>query len=153
MNDIWPIIFGAILAIGGGWISDEIRAWRERGRELKSIKIAIGDELGEIETTINNMHQVWTQAGVLSPTYITELLSNTTAFDNLRTRLFLVRDEELRKKVVTFYKNLKDTSKKSEGKLGTLANTSEATAEQGKFDAEFQALCNSAKAIKKELEC
>lgn len=152
MNDTSSIILGAILAIGGGWISDEIRAWRERGRELKSIKIAIGDELGEIETTIGNMHEVWNQAKVLSPKYITDLLMNTTAFDNLRTRLFLIRDEDLRKKIVAFYKKLKDTGENSKGKLGTLADTDEAKAEQGQFDTEFQALCTEAKNIKKDLE-
>ena len=104
------IILGAALAIAGGWISDEIRAWRERKRELKSIKIAIGDELGEIETTINNMHEVWTTAKVLSPSYISDLLANTTAFDNLRTRLFLIEDKVLRKKVVAFYKKRIDSA-------------------------------------------
>jgi hypothetical protein len=152
MNDIWLVILGAVLAIGGGWISDEIRAWRERERELKSIKIAIGDELGEIDTTITNMHEVWTQANVLSPTYINDLLANTTAFDNLRTRLFLIEDETLRKKVVVFYKKLKDAAKKSEGKLGTLADTDEARAEQRAFDTEFQSLGTEARGIKKELE-
>lgn len=151
-NETLYLILGAILAIGGGWISDEIRAWRERSRELKSIKVAIGDELGEIETTINNMHEVWKQAKVLSPSYISNLLANTTAFDNLRTRLFLIKNEELRKKIVAFYKKLKDVGKKSRGKLGTLADTDEAKAEQGEFDTEFQGICTEAKSIKKELE-
>lgn len=151
-NDTWLIIIGALLAIGGGWISDEIRAWRERARELKSIRVAIGDELGEIETTISNMHEVWEQAKVLPFSYITDLLGNTTAFDNLRTRLFLIKDENLRKKVIAFYKKLKDTAKKSEGKLGTLADTEEAKIEQGAFDTKFQGLGAEAKGLKKELE-
>ncbi|MFA6416381.1 MAG: hypothetical protein WCW56_02750 [Candidatus Paceibacterota bacterium] len=151
-SEFWYLIVGAILAVAGGWISDEIRAWRERERELKSIKIAIGDELGEIKTTISNMHEVWKQAKVLSPSYITNLLANTTAFDNLRTRLFLIKDENLRKRVVAFYKKLKDTGKNSKGKIGTLANTDEAKAEQGQFDTEFQTLCTEAEAIKKSIE-
>ncbi len=152
MSETWSILLGAALAIGGGWISDEIRACRERSRELKSIKIALSDELGEIETTVHNMHEVWTQAKVLSPTYINDLLSNTTAFDNLRARLFLIKDKDLRKKVVSFYKKLKDLSKKSEGKVGTLADTEESRAEQARFDSEFQALATEAKAIKLELD-
>ena len=83
-NDALFLIFGALLAISGGWISDEIRAWRERARELKSIKIAICDELSEIKSTIQNMHEVWTQATIIAPSYVDSLLSNTTAFDNLR---------------------------------------------------------------------
>ena len=151
MNETWLVILGAVLAIGGGSISEEIRAWRERGRELKSIKIAIGDELGEIATIIEKMHEVWDQAKVFPSSYINNLLSNTRAFDDLRTRLFLVKDEVLRKKVVTFYKKLKDASKKSEGKLGTLADTSEARAEQNGFDTEFQAIGGEAKAIRESL--
>jgi len=88
MNDIYFIFIGAILAIGGGWISDEIRAWRERRRELKSIQIAISDELDEIVTTIKNMHEVWEKSKVFHPTYINDLLSSTSAFEGARTSLF-----------------------------------------------------------------
>ncbi len=151
MNDIWGILLGAALAIGGGWISDEIRAWRERSREFKALKVAIGDELGEISTTIQKMHEVWTQAKVLSPKYITELLASTSAFDNLRTRLFLIKDEECRKSIVVFYKKIKDTAKEYEGKLGSLANTPEANAEQSKADNEFQSIFTEATNIKAKL--
>ena len=152
MDDMWLLISGALLAIMGGGLSDEFRAWRERGRELKSINISIGDELGEIVTTISNMGVVWTEAKMLSPAFVANLLANTTAFDNLRTRLFLIKDKKLRKKIVTFYKDLKDKSKESEGKIGTLDVTPEATAEQAGFNTEFQALGTRAKAIQKELE-
>jgi hypothetical protein len=152
MNEqLWFIILGATLAIGGGWISDEIRAARERSRELKAIKIAIGDELSEIDTTIKNMHEVWESAHVLNPSYITDLLSMTASFDCLRPRLFLIKKEELRKKVVAFYKKLKDTAKKSEGKLGTLANTPEATAEQTVIEGWFQSIATTAREIREEL--
>jgi hypothetical protein len=146
------LILGAILAIGGGWISDSIRAWRERKRELKAIKIALCDELLEIETTIGHMHEVWKEAKVLASTYIIDLLANTTAFDNLRTRLFLITNEVTRKKVLLFYKKLKDTAKKSEGKLGSLADTEESKAEQRTFDADFQAICAEAKATREQLK-
>lgn len=151
-NDLSLLLIGALLAIGGGWISDEIRACRERARELRAIKIALSDELAEIETTINNMHEVWKTAKVLSPTYVADLLTNTTTCDNLRTRLFLIKQEEVRKKVVAFYKKLKDTAKKSEGKLGSLADTPEAVAEQAAFDADFRSLAAEAKGIREDLE-
>lgn len=151
MNDpIWPIILGAALAIAGGWISDEIRAWRESGRELRAIKIAIGDELDMIETTIKNMNEVYEKAKVLSSTYITDLLSNTNACDQFRSRFFLIKDEKLRKKVVAFYKKLKDTAKQSEGK-GTLADTVEAKAEQERIASAFKALGEEARGLRDEL--
>ncbi len=151
MNEVYSIILGAGLAIGGGWISDEIRSWRERSRELRSIKTGLQDELDEIIETLNSMHEVWTQAKVLSPKYVTTLLSSTTTFDSLRTRLFLIHDDEMRKKIVVFYKKLKNTAKEYDGKLGTLVDTEEAISEQTAVEAEFQKLKIQAESLKSDL--
>lgn len=152
MNDLYLLIIGALLAILGGTLGDEIRAWRERRRELGSIKIALSDELSDIETTIKNMHEVWEKSKVFHPTYINDLLSSTSTFESVRPRLFLIKDDKLRKDLVAFYKELKDTAKKSEGKLGTLANTSEAMAEQAAFENSFQALGSKAKGLKDKFD-
>src|SRR3989339_972550 len=121
MNDqVLSLILGAALAIIGGGLGYEYRARRECSRELKSIKVSIGDELSEIESNIHNMYEVWEKAKTLSPSYLAALLQSTTAFDTLRTRLFLIKDQTLRKKVVAFYKKLKDAIKKHEGKVGSL---------------------------------
>jgi hypothetical protein len=152
MSDQIPLIVGALLATVGGYCGDEIRSWRERGRELKSIKICIGDELKEIETTIGNMHQVWESAQLFHPNYVADLLSSTSAYDELRPRLFLIKDGTLRKDIGDFYKKLKDTVRKTEGKIGTLAQTSDATSEQAGFDASFQDICKEAKVLREQLD-
>ena len=158
MNDLFSwwdalkLLVGAILAIGGGFVGDWLRSWRSNVRELKAIKISLGDELGEIETTTRNMHEVWVKSKLLHPSYITDILSNTTTFDSLRQRLFLIKDQKLRKRIVKFYKELKDTAKKSEGKLGSLAETADASAEQSGFETSFQAIGKEAGDIQKELE-
>ncbi|MBP7005760.1 hypothetical protein KBB27_01390 [Patescibacteria group bacterium] len=151
MSDLPSIALGAVLAIAGGAAGDEFRSWRERSHEREAIKIGLSDELEEIATTLKSMHDVWTQAKVLSQSYVSNLISNTTTFDALRTRLFLIKDEKLRKRIVAFYKRMTDTAKKYEGKLGTLATDTAALAEQADIEKEFQAVATEADGIKKEL--
>lgn len=151
MNDLQLLILGAVLAIAGGVMGDEIRSWLDRRRERKAIKIAICDELSGIEATIQNIHTVWESAKVFPPNYVNDLLSSTTAYDGLRTRLFLIKEESVRTELSGFYKKLRDTVRKTEGKIGTLADTSEATAEQGAFDTAFQSLGTDAKNLRETL--
>lgn len=152
MSDIWTLLLGALLAILGGVIGDEVRSARDRSQERNSIKVSIADELTEIEKTISDMHQVWESAQLFHPSFVTDLLSSTSAYDNLRPRLFLIKDKELRKEISNFYKKLKDTAKKTEGKIGTLADTAAASTEQGGFDAAFQAICGEAKVLRSKLD-
>jgi hypothetical protein len=152
MNSFVALISGAVLAILGGYVGDEIRTWRERSRERKAIKICIVDELREIETTIGNMHQVWDTAATFHPSYVSDLIGNTSAYDTHRPRMFLIKDTELRKEIGDFYKKLKDTAKKTEGKLGTLAQTEEARNEQRGFDTAFQAIGTESRALRGKLE-
>lgn len=152
MNDLGLLILGAILAIAGGVLGDEIRSWSDRRRERKAIKIALCDELGEIEATIHSIHTVWESAKVFPPTYVNDLLSSTTAYDGLRTRLFLIKEEHVRAQLGGFYKKLRDTVRKTEGKIGTLADSAEATAEQGAFDTAFQTLGADAKSLREILK-
>lgn len=152
MSDFILLIIGALLATIGGVGGDEFRSWRERKRELKAMKISIIDELGEIKNIITNMHEVWEKSKVLHPSYITEILASTSIYKHARLRLFLIKDTELRKCLVNFYKKLKNTAKKSEGKLGTLADTAAATAEQAGFHSSFQALGTDAEGIISKLE-
>lgn len=152
MNDLQLLTLGAVLAIAGGVVGDEIRSWLDRRRERKAIKIAICDELGGIEATINNIHTVWESAKVFPPNYVNDLLSSTTAYDGLRIRLFLIKEDDIRAQLSGFYKKLKDTVRKTEGKIGTLADTTEATAEQSGFDTAFQSLGTDAKTLKETLK-
>lgn len=152
MSDLQLVTLGAALAIAGGIIGDEIRSFLDRRRERGAIKVALCDELHEIETTINTIHTVWESAHVFPPSYVADLLSTTTTYDGLRTRLFLIKEEEVRTKLSAFYKKLRDTVRKTEGKIGTLAETAEATAEQNGFDTAFQSLGTEAREIRKALK-
>ena len=152
MSDIILLIIGATLATAGGVAGDELRSWRARSRECRAIKISLADELHEIEMTIGNMHQVWEQAQLLPPNYVTTLLHGTSAYDNLRPRLFLIKDKSLRKEISDFYKKLKDLTIRADGKLGTLAQTDEATTEQSNFHSNFQAVATEAKSLRIKLE-
>lgn len=151
MNDLWPLITGALLALIGGGLNDEWRSKRERDRERSSIKISICDELDMIKTTLSNMNEVWRQSHTLYPKYVDDLMSNTAAFDSLRIRLFLIDEDETRKKIIAFYKKLKDICKDSEGKLGTLADSDTARAEQNTFATNFQSLSTDAEEIRRLL--
>lgn len=152
MSDPQLLILGAVLAIAGGIVGDEIRSFLDRRRERDAIKVALCDELGGINTTISSIHTVWESAHVFPPSYVADLLSSTTAYDSLRTRLFLIKEEEVRKKLSDFYKKLRDTVRKTEGKIGTLADTADATAEQSAFDTSFQTLGTEAKEIRNLLK-
>jgi len=127
-------------------------ARRDCSREVKSIKVSIGDELSEIETTIQKMNEVWEKSKTLYPSYLSALQENTSAFDGLRERLFCLKNATLRKRVVAFYKKFKDTVKENKGKVGSLAETPDVKAEQANIASTFKALEGEAKSIREELE-
>jgi len=152
MNEVILLVLGALLAIGGGYIGDEIRSSSDRRRERKAIKISLCDELKGIEEIVHTIHSVWESAKVFPPSYVSDLLASTTAYDSLKTRLFLIKEDDLRTELNSFYKKLRDTVRKTEGKIGTLANTPEVIAEQNSFDTTFQALGTDAKTLREKLK-
>ncbi|HEX7724531.1 MAG TPA: hypothetical protein VF438_02225 [Candidatus Paceibacterota bacterium] len=152
MNDTESLIAGALLAVIGGAISDSIHAWFERRRELKAIKIVVADELSQIESTVTNMHEVWEQTGVFAAKYVSDILACSSAYESCKPRLFLIKDKDLRKEVISFYKKLKDTVRKSEGKVGSLADTREAKVEQAALETSFQALGTDARTLRDKIE-
>jgi hypothetical protein len=152
MNNPWYLVIGALLATVGGAINNEIRARMELRREREAIKISVVDELSEVESTIKLMHEVWDQTKTIAVKYVEDLLGSTAAYDHCRPRIFLIKNPELRKEIVAFYKKLKDTAKKSEGKVSSLADTDEAKAEQTAIENSFQTLSSEAKALRGKLE-
>lgn len=152
ITGVFPIVLGAVLAIVGGWLGYEIRAKRDDRRELGAMKTTLGDELSSIEGTIRTMHETWTQSQVLYPAYISDLSSSTSSYENLRMRLFLIKDEELRKEIIMFYKKFKDILIKSEGNVGTLAESTEAVAAQTKIHDEFEKLGKDAHELLERLK-
>lgn len=152
MNDALLVLAGAFLAILGGAIGDEIRAIRANARERKSIKICLADELRAVETTLGLMHGTWNTAQMLHPSYVSDLLATMSSYEALRIRLFLISNDQLRKDIGDFYKKLRETARKTKGKIGTLAQTADAIAEQRGFDGEFQALATEARGVRERLE-
>jgi len=152
MDDMQLLLVGATLAIIGGVVGDEFRSFLSRRREMNSIKIAISDELCEIEAVILSIHTVWESAKVFPPAYVNDLLSTTTTYDNLRIRLFLIKDATIRAELSAFYKKLRDTVRKTEGKIGTLDDTTESATEQNAFDQAFQKLGEEAKQLREKLK-
>lgn len=146
------LILGALLAILGGVVNDEFRAWRERRSELKAIKSSLSDELSEIELTVKNMHEVWEQTHIFGVKYVTDLLTCTSTYDSYRQRFFLIKDTELRKEITAFYKKMKDTVKKAEGKVGSLDETQESKDEQSGFEKSFQDIGVDSKKLREKLE-
>lgn len=152
MNDALLLLGGAALALLGGIIGDEYRSWRDRSGERKSIKVSLVDELQDIESTLGKMHQVWEKTTTLYPTDITDLQSCNSAYTTHRQRLFLIQDVKLRKEVHVFYKTVSDMIRKTDGKVGTLADTEEAKNEQRGFHDEFQKIAADAKNLREKLE-
>jgi hypothetical protein len=144
MSNLWAIIVGALSAIIGGAVADEIRARVDRKRQRDAIKISISDELSEIEAGMKNMLEVWNKSKMLHSSYAGDLSKSTTTYDECKINLHLIDDVTLRKDIVSFYKKLRDLVARSRGKIGTLAQTIDAIAEQTTFSAEFKQLGENA---------
>lgn len=151
-NNPWFLVLGALIATIAGYIADETRAWRERARKKKALCISISDELVQIHTALDNMHQVWDKAQLLNPNFVQELRNNTTVYDSLRADMYLIKDVDLRRKISKFYKDVQDTCVKTDGKIGTLASSQDAITEQQGFDTAFQTLSTEAKSIVEKLK-
>ena len=152
MSEFGLLLTGAGLAIFGGYIGDEIRAWRERGRERDAIGTLLIDDLTNIEATVNTIYQIWESARIFPPNHVEDLLSYSSGYDGVKARMFLIRDKQLRQQIVGFFKKLSDTARKTEGKIGSLADTPDTRAEQAAFDTSFQGICTDAKVLREKLE-
>lgn len=152
MNDFWGILFGAVLAICGGAANDEIASFRERRRERKAISISISDELTEITQILNKIKTVWEATHTLIPSYIKDLKSCTGTYDALRQRLFLIKSEDIRKDVTTFYRDLKSAVNSDMRKAGSLSKSEDAQKEQQEIANKFIGFITEADAIKNRLK-
>lgn len=152
MNDtVIGVIVGAIITVLTGAIGSEYAAWRERSRELKAIKSSIVDELTEQQAIIGNMKEVWEKTKTLIPSYIWDLKSCSATFDGIRQRLFLIKDNKLRNKIISYYKDLKSTIQVEGKRAGSLSKSDKSQNEQKEIADKFIALSDKAKEIQNEL--
>lgn len=150
-NLIIGAVLGALLAIIGGIIGQWLRMQLELWQERKFIKLGLADELDEIASITKRLKETFEKAGTTHKSYLLELKSNTACFDHHRRRLFILKGEVLRHKIVEFYRKLKDNIEESEGKVGTLAQTPEAKAEQKEIVTKLENFASEADTIKKSL--
>ena len=150
-SELTGVIVGSILAIIGGIIGNSFTSWRERKREEKSIKVCIGDELGEIKEVIDRMNEVWNTAHILSPSHIQDILDSTGNYEKLRVRLFLIKNEDTRKEINLFYKKLKAACRDKKNEVGSLNDDDESRKTQGEINTSFQQLGNEAKTLQDKL--
>lgn len=152
MSDFWQIVLGAFLAIVGGAANNELSEWRSRCRERKAVSISISDELTEIIQLLEKIKTVWEATHTLIPSYIKDLKTCTGAYDGLRQRLFLVKNEELRKDITTFYRNLKSAVNSDMRKAGSLSRSEDAQKEQSEIATKFINFISQADKIKSKLK-
>ena len=115
-------IFGAFLAIIGGFFAVVFRLRIETKQEINHIKTSLIDELHEICNIIGKLNETYTITNIISNTYLNDLSKNTESFNYLKQRLFLIKKANLRRDIMSFYKildkNISDSINKV-GKLGT----------------------------------
>lgn len=106
LHPILSLVIGALLAIVGGFFGVLIRVRVERKEEINFIKICLIDELNGICSIIESMKDTFTKSPVIYPVDLNKLTENTTNFNDHRKRIYLIKDENLRKNIFNFYKDI-----------------------------------------------
>lgn len=119
------LFFGAILAIGGGAVVEIIRVKIERESERKDVEMSLSDELDEIVKTIDKLEETHRQTGIVHKTYMDDLNRGMGAYSNCKSRIFLFKDSKFRKKIIKFYKDLREYIKRSGDNIGSLGDSAE----------------------------
>jgi hypothetical protein len=130
-----PLI-GGVLAIIGGFFAVIIRLRAEKKQEISYIKISLIDELTELSLIITRLEDTFTSTHIIPNLYLNNLKANTEAFSFHKPRLFIIKEDKLRRSIVSFYKKLGENIQESINQVGQLGETqSGATHEQivGKF--------------------
>lgn len=148
MNDtVIGVVVGALSTTLTGVLGSEYASWRERSKERKALKSAIQDELSEQANIISNMEEVWEKTKTLVPSYIFDLKSCTGTYENLRQRLFLIKEKETRNKIISYYKDLRSSIAVEGKRAGTLSKSAESQNEQGEIANKFSKLRERAEEI------
>lgn len=117
---IGMLLAGAFLAIIGGFLGVLIRVRVERKAEIDFIKICLVDELKDICAIIQSIKDTFKKNQTTYVEDINKLDGNTYNFDEHKKRIYLITNENLRKRIREFYKELYDTIRDSLSKAGTL---------------------------------
>lgn len=118
--NLLPTLLGGFLSIMGGFGAVVLRARTERKNEINYIKISLTDELNEICSIVEKLEETYKTTHIVSNKYLNELSVNDDSFYHHKERLFLIKNEKLRKEITSFYKLLSETITESKNKVGTL---------------------------------
>jgi hypothetical protein len=141
--DAWKIIIGAFvgstLAFIGGVMGEYLKVRLQNRRERNYIVTNLGDELLEISSIISKFNETFENSnGIANKKYIIDLSNSMALYTNHKDRLFLFKNQEIRREINTLYKDLRTLISESEGKVGTLANTQESKAQQRDIVQKFK---------------
>lgn len=151
-NDTGNVILGAVLAIVSGAASSWITNLWQKREERKNLKIMLSDDLTEVITIISNMNEVWDKTKELFPAYLYDLESCMPTCRDNRMQLTLLKDEELRNDILTFYRDFQGTIQSNAKKAGNLAETSESQSEQKEIAEKIAELGKRAQDLKIRLK-
>ncbi|MBN8697409.1 MAG: hypothetical protein J0L87_12835 [Bacteroidetes bacterium] len=150
-NVILGAVLGALFAVVGGGVGKKIEMWLNLRQERSFIKKGLIDELDEIITVIGKLKETFEQTSQTPKSYIIDLKSNIEAYNHHRHRLFVLQGDDLRHKIIQFYRKLKDSLEDAEGKVGTLATSPQAKQQQKDIVSKMEKFEQDAKELKKLL--
>ncbi len=146
------IILGAIIAIGTSIVSSLVLDSFHKRQERKEIKVLLLDELNEIIKELGFLEEYWKNKTNILPNYVQSMKNLRSNYENISNRLFLIKNDETRRRIRSFYSDLKTAAYKYSKNAGTLSNSSEAKTEQAKIANEFIDLKNRAETLKDKLK-
>jgi len=144
-------IAGGLLSAIGGFFAVVIRARMDKKSEIHYIITALSDELFEICNIAEKIHEVNKTAHTIPNTYFNDLNKNKEAFNYHKLRIFLIKDDALRRSIVTFYKNLDEAIQDSINKVGKLDPDENSRNEHDQIATKFTGIKNQAEGLKKSL--
>ena len=151
-NNALDIALGAIIAIGTSIVSSLALDYFHKRQECKEIKVLLSDELNEIVKELGYLEEYWKANSIIMPTYIQSMKGFRGNYENVYGRLFLIKNNDLRRETRYFYSDLKNAAFKYSKIAGTLSNSPEANMEQAKIANEFIDLKNRAKTLSSKLK-
>jgi hypothetical protein len=114
---------GGLLSAVGGFFAVVIRARMDKRTEINYIQTALNDELVTICSIIDKLNETCRTTHTIPNTYLNELNDNKESFNYHRIKIFLINNEDLRREIVVFYKDLDEVIKDSINKVGKLGDT------------------------------
>jgi len=147
---IWAAV-GAILASFGGFMGEVLNIFMQNKRERTYIIISLDDELTEIIDIISKFSETFENSGNANKKYIVDLSNSMSSFALHKNKLYLFKNYTLRRRITSFYKSLNNIISEDGSKVGTLAQTAEAKAEQREIVKKFKDIVTTANSIKDSL--